>query len=166
MTHQIPLFLTIFDIYSPRDFQNTKIFEVRSSITRVRDRNSRGVGEKVTHFLKIFGMEPALHKDLLPNRDLNDLIPRGQLIPRFGSKSLCNAGSMTNFSKSEPLFRKFANVLVSNSSSTGPIFKILDVLESPRAVDTESGQKSGQRIIISMQTLRIKNLNRFLRISG
>ena len=97
----------------------------------------------MTHFWKIFDMEPALHKDLLPNRDLNDLIPRGQLIPRFGSKSLCNAGSMPKFSKGEPFFRKFATVLVSNSSSTGPIFKILDVLKSPRAVDVENAQRIG-----------------------
>ena len=45
------------------------------------------------------------------------------------------------------IFKNFENVFASNASSTGSSIKLFGVLESPRAVDTENGQKLGQRMI-------------------
>ncbi len=106
-----------------------------------------GEGEKVTHFCKIFGMEPSLHKDLLANRGIS--WPRGvrSFRSRFGSKSLRNKYwfHAESFPKVNHFFADPSTVLVSNSSYTAPIFKNFGVLESPRAVDVENDQKQGER---------------------
>ena len=69
-------------------------------------------------------------------------------------------GCMLKNFRSNPLFQNLSTVLVSNASSTGSIFKILGVLESPRTVDAENDQKCGQRPTIHHQKEKIGHLEK------
>ena len=69
-------------------------------------------------------------------------------------------GCMLKIFRSNPLFQNLSTVLVSNASSTGSIFKILGVLESPRTVDAENDQKCGQRPTIHHQKEKIGHLEK------
>ena len=151
----LPDSLRIFDIYSPRAFQNTQKFEDRPSRTRVRDQNICEFSKKWFTFGKISAWNQ--HYIRICYKIEGSAVPVGS-----DHSDLDLVANPYVIRVPCICFQKWvATVLVSNSSSTGPIFKILDVLESPRPIDAENGQKCGKRPTIRDHKLATRQTSFF-----